>query len=114
MAHLLTGPPFSLPQCIGATTVDEHRKHIEKDKALARRFQPVMILEPSEADAKLILRGIQDKYEVHHKCKFSPQAVDAAVELSARYIADRYLPDKVRGGSCTGRGLVKGQQSFSS
>ncbi|GAQ82703.1 ATP-dependent Clp protease ATP-binding subunit [Klebsormidium nitens] len=83
-----------LLQCIGATTLDEHRKHIEKDKALARRFQPVMVLEPSEADAKLILRGIQDKYEVHHKCKFSPQAVDAAVELSARYIADRFLPDK--------------------
>lgn len=87
--------PF-LFQCIGATTLDEHRKHIEKDKALARRFQPVMVLEPSEDDAKLILRGIQDKYEVHHKCKFSAEAVDAAVELSARYIADRFLPDKVR------------------
>eukprot|EP00249_Psilotum_nudum_P024238 c29129_g1_i1 orf=243-3248(+) len=81
-------------QCIGATTLDEHRKYIEKDKALARRFQPVIVNEPSQEDAIEILMGIRDKYEEHHKCRITTEAVEAAVYLSARYIADRYLPDK--------------------
>ncbi|CAK9874897.1 unnamed protein product [Sphagnum jensenii] len=81
-------------QCIGATTLDEHRKHIEKDKALARRFQPVMVLEPSQEDAVKILVGLRSKYEEHHKCHITTEAVEAAVYLSARYIADRFLPDK--------------------
>ncbi|KAJ7560098.1 hypothetical protein O6H91_04G113400 [Diphasiastrum complanatum] len=81
-------------QCIGATTLDEHRKHIEKDKALARRFQPVFVKEPSQEDAVKILLGLRERYEEHHKCKITADAVDAAVYLSARYIADRYLPDK--------------------
>ncbi|KAH7289661.1 hypothetical protein KP509_30G013400 [Ceratopteris richardii] len=95
IANLLK-PPLARGelQCIGATTVAEHRKHIEKDKALARRFQTVMIDEPSEADAIKILLGIRSKYENHHKCIISPEAVEAAVSLSARYIADRFLPDK--------------------
>eukprot|EP00850_Spirogloea_muscicola_P004076 SM000017S02816 [mRNA] locus=s17:439366:444207:- [translate_table: standard] len=83
-----------LLQCIGATTLDEHRKHIEKDKALARRFQPVMVHEPSEADAIRILLGLKEKYEAHHKCRITDEAVQSAVQLSARYIADRFLPDK--------------------
>ncbi|MCO5575798.1 hypothetical protein L7F22_029603 [Adiantum nelumboides] len=81
-------------QCIGATTVVEHRRHIEKDKALARRFQPVMVDEPSQEDAIQILLGLRDKYESHHKCIITAEAVEAAVSLSARYIADRFLPDK--------------------
>lgn len=81
-------------QCIAATTLDEHRKHIEKDKALARRFQPVLVHEPSKVDAVKILMGLLEKYEAHHKCRFTTEAVDAAVYLSERYIADRYLPDK--------------------
>ncbi|XP_024532162.1 chaperone protein ClpD, chloroplastic isoform X1 [Selaginella moellendorffii] len=81
-------------QCIGATTLDEHRKHIEKDKALARRFQPVIVNEPSQEDAVKILLGIRDRYEEYHKCRITQEAVDAAVYLSSRYIADRYLPDK--------------------
>eukprot|EP01018_Ginkgo_biloba_P003570 Gb_36602 [translate_table: standard] len=81
-------------QCIAATTLDEHRKHIEKDKALARRFQPVLVHEPSQEDAVKILMGLREIYEAHHKCRFTSEAVDAAVYLSARYIADRYLPDK--------------------
>lgn len=81
-------------QCIAATTLDEHRKHIEKDKALARRFQPVLVNEPSQVDALKILMGLLEKYEAHHKCRFTTEAVDAAVYLSQRYIADRYLPDK--------------------
>ncbi|KAH9318400.1 hypothetical protein KI387_020169, partial [Taxus chinensis] len=81
-------------QCIAATTLDEHRKYIEKDEALARRFQPVLIHEPSQDDAVKILMGLLEKYEDHHKCRFTSEAVDAAVHLSVRYIQDRYLPDK--------------------
>ncbi|XP_068661191.1 chaperone protein ClpD, chloroplastic-like isoform X2 [Aristolochia californica] len=81
-------------QCIASTTTDEHRIHFEKDKALARRFQPVMIYEPSQEDAVLILLGLREKYEAYHKCKFTLEAINAAVYLSARYIADRNLPDK--------------------
>ena len=81
-------------QVIGATTLDEYRKYIEKDAALERRFQPVTVGEPDEEDAKKILFGLRDRYEAHHKVKISDEAVDAAVRLSSRYIADRYLPDK--------------------
>ncbi len=81
-------------QLIGATTVDEYRKHIEKDAALERRFQPVYIDEPSIGDTKKILLGLKEKYEAHHKITISEEAIDAACELSARYINDRYLPDK--------------------
>ncbi|KAK7282161.1 hypothetical protein RIF29_10746 [Crotalaria pallida] len=81
-------------QCIASTTMDEYRLHFEKDKALARRFQPVWIDEPSEDDAVKILMGLREKYEAHHKCRFTEDAIKAAVNLSARYISDRYLPDK--------------------
>ncbi|CAK7336888.1 unnamed protein product [Dovyalis caffra] len=81
-------------QCIASTTVDEYRTHIENDKALARRFQPVLINEPSQEDAVRILLGLRQKYEAHHNCSFTQEAIHAAVDLSARYIADRYLPDK--------------------
>jgi len=81
-------------QCIGATTTDEHRKYIEKDAALERRFQPVMVDEPSEVEAFQILMGLRDKYENYHRCTISDEAVEAAVRLSARYIADRFMPDK--------------------
>ena len=81
-------------QVIGATTLDEYRKHIEKDAALERRFQPVTVAEPSEEDAEQILFGLRDKYEAHHKIKISDEAIKAAVSLSSRYITDRYLPDK--------------------
>ncbi len=81
-------------QVIGATTLEEYRKYIEKDSALERRFQPVKVGEPSKDEAKEILKGLRDKYEAHHKVKISDEAIDAAVELSVRYIADRYLPDK--------------------
>lgn len=81
-------------QCIGATTIDEYRKHIEKDAALERRFQPVMVGEPTKEEAVLILKGLRDKYEAHHRVKITDDAIDAAVNLSDRYITDRYLPDK--------------------
>ncbi|OVA13555.1 ClpA/B family [Macleaya cordata] len=81
-------------QCIASTTLDEHRNHFEKDKALARRFQPVFIIEPSQGDAIRILLGLREKYEAHHKCRYTLEAINAAVYLSARYISDRYLPDK--------------------
>ncbi len=81
-------------QVIGATTLDEYRKNIEKDSALERRFQPVIIGEPSDEDAVLILKGLRDKYEQHHKVRILDEAIEAAVKLSARYIADRFLPDK--------------------
>ncbi len=81
-------------QLIGATTIDEYRKHIEKDAALERRFQPVMVGEPSEDEAIEILKGLKDKYEAHHKIKITEDSIDAAVKLSARYIGDRFLPDK--------------------
>src|SRR5467141_4186717 len=81
-------------RCVGATTLDEYRKHIEKDPALERRFQPVMVREPSVEDTIAILRGLKDKYEVHHKVKIKDAALVAAAVLSHRYIADRFLPDK--------------------
>ena len=81
-------------QVIGATTLGEYRKYIEKDPALERRFQPVMVEEPTTSETILILEGIRDKYEAHHKVKITDEAIKAAVELSARYINDRYLPDK--------------------
>ncbi|CAL0327723.1 unnamed protein product [Lupinus luteus] len=81
-------------QCIASTTIDEYRLHFEKDKALARRFQPVWVDEPSEDDAVKILMGLREKYEAHHKCRFTEDAIKAAVNLSSRYICDRYLPDK--------------------
>jgi len=80
--------------CVGATTLDEYRKHVEKDAALARRFQPVFIQEPSAADTISILRGIKEKYEVHHGVRITDSALVAAAELSNRYITDRFLPDK--------------------
>ena len=81
-------------RCVGATTLDEYRKHIEKDPALERRFQPVMVREPSVEDTIAILRGLKEKYEVHHKVKIKDSALVAAAVLSHRYIADRFLPDK--------------------
>ncbi len=81
-------------QVIGATTLEEYRKHIEKDAALERRFQPVTVGEPSEEEAIEILKGIRDKYEAHHKVKITDNAILAAVKMSSRYIGDRYLPDK--------------------
>ena len=81
-------------QVIGATTLEEYRKHIEKDAALERRFQPVMVGEPTQEEAVQILTGLRDKYEAHHKVKITDEAIEAAVKLSVRYIADRYLPDK--------------------
>lgn len=81
-------------QLIGATTLEEYRKHIEKDAALERRFQPVMVDEPSEEEAVTMLKGIKDKYEAHHQVSISDAAIEAAVKLSSRYITDRFLPDK--------------------
>ncbi len=80
--------------CVGATTLDEYRKHVEKDAALARRFQPVMVEEPTEEDTVSILRGIKEKYELHHGVRISDSALVAAAHLSNRYITDRFLPDK--------------------
>lgn len=80
--------------CIGATTLDEYRKYIEKDAALARRFQPLYVTEPSVDDAISILRGLKERYEVHHGVRISDSAIVAACQLSHRYIADRFLPDK--------------------
>lgn len=81
-------------QVIGATTIDEYRKNIEKDAALERRFQPVTVGEPSEEESVEILKGLRNKYEAHHKVRITDAAIEAAVKLSSRYIADRYLPDK--------------------
>src|SRR5471032_374659 len=80
--------------CIGATTLDEYRKHVEKDAALARRFQPVFVSEPTVEDTISILRGLKEKYEVHHGVRISDSAIVAAATLSHRYISDRFLPDK--------------------
>ncbi|MER9579976.1 ATP-dependent chaperone ClpB [Mesorhizobium sp. M0189] len=80
--------------CVGATTLDEYRKHVEKDAALARRFQPVFVNEPTVEDTVSILRGLKEKYEQHHKVRISDSALVAAATLSNRYIADRFLPDK--------------------
>lgn len=79
---------------VGATTIDEYRRHIEKDPALERRFQPILIGEPATADALAILRGLKEKYEVHHGVRITDPALVAAVRLSSRYIGDRFLPDK--------------------
>lgn len=81
-------------QAIGATTLDEYKKHIEKDAALERRFQPIQVGEPTVEDAILILKGIRDKYEAFHRAKITDEAIEAAVKLSDRYISDRFLPDK--------------------
>jgi ATP-dependent Clp protease ATP-binding subunit ClpB len=80
--------------CVGATTLDEYRKHVEKDAALARRFQPVFVQEPTVEDTVSILRGLKEKYEVHHGVRISDSAIVAAATLSNRYITDRFLPDK--------------------
>ena len=89
-------PPLSRGeiQCIGATTLDEYRKHIEKDGAMERRFQTVIIDPPSQGETVAILRGLRDGFEGHHRIRISDEAIDAAVELSQRYISGRYLPDK--------------------
>lgn len=81
-------------QCIGATTTDEYRKYIEKDSALTRRFQPVRVEEPTEEETLAILQGLKGPYEEFHHVHFTDEALADAVKLSARYIADRYLPDK--------------------
>ena len=81
-------------RCIGATTIDEYRKYIEKDAALERRFQPVMIVEPDVEDTISILRGLKEKYEIHHGVRITDSAIVAAAQLSDRYISDRFLPDK--------------------
>src|SRR3712207_650558 len=81
-------------QVVGATTLDEYRRNIEKDPALERRFQPVLVSEPSTLDTIEILRGLRDRYEAHHQVRFTDEALVAAAELSERYITDRHLPDK--------------------
>lgn len=81
-------------QCIGATTLDEYRKYIEKDAALERRFQPVTVDEPNTEDSISILKGLRDRYEAHHRINISDEAIEAAVNMSHRYISDRFLPDK--------------------
>ena len=81
-------------QLIGATTINEYRKYIEKDSALERRFQPVMVDEPTEEESIAILKGLRSRYEEHHKVEITDQALEAAVKLSSRYINDRFLPDK--------------------
>ncbi|WP_067621057.1 ATP-dependent Clp protease ATP-binding subunit [Alicyclobacillus acidiphilus] len=81
-------------QCIGATTLDEYRKHIEKDAALERRFQPITVDQPTPEEALEILRGLRDRYEAHHRVKITDEALEAAVRMSDRYISDRFLPDK--------------------
>ena len=81
-------------QCIGATTLDEYRKHVEKDAALERRFQPITVGEPTKEETRLILQGLRDRYEAHHRVKITDAAIDAAVTLSDRFITDRFLPDK--------------------
>jgi ATP-dependent Clp protease ATP-binding subunit ClpB len=80
--------------CVGATTLDEYRKHVEKDAALARRFQPVFVTEPTVEDTISILRGLKEKYELHHGVRITDTAIVAAAQLSNRYITDRFLPDK--------------------
>ena len=80
--------------CVGATTLDEYRKYIEKDAALERRFQKVQVDEPNESDTIAILRGLKERYEVHHGVDITDSAIIAAAKLSQRYITDRQLPDK--------------------
>ena len=95
-AAAILKPPLSRGeiQVIGATTSDEYRKHVEKDTALERRFQPVLIQEPTSDQALQILQGLRDRYEAHHKVRFTDEALEAAVSLSDRYVQDRFLPDK--------------------
>ena len=81
-------------QCIGATTLDEYRKNIEKDAALERRFQPIQVDEPTVEDTIEILKGLRDRYEAHHRINISDEALEAAAKLSDRYVSDRFLPDK--------------------
>lgn len=81
-------------QCIGATTIDEYRKYIEKDAALERRFQPIQVAEPSIEESILILKGLRDRYEAHHRVTITDEAIEESVKLSDRYISDRFLPDK--------------------
>merc|ERR1719243_342578 len=81
-------------QCIGATTIDEYRKHIEKDPAPERRFQPVQVDEPSVEEAVEILRGLRERYETHHKLRYTDEAIECAVKYAHQYISDRFLPDK--------------------
>ena len=81
-------------QLIGATTINEYRKYIEKDSALERRFQPVTVDEPTEEESLAILKGLRSRYESHHKVEITDEALEAAVKLSSRYINDRFLPDK--------------------
>src|SRR5258708_854544 len=81
-------------QCVGATTLDDYRKHIEKDSALERRLQPIMVNEPSIEDTILILKGVRSRYEEHHTLTITDEALKAAAELAARYVPDRFLPDK--------------------
>ena len=81
-------------QCIGATTLDEYRKHIEKDAALERRFQPIVVEEPTSEETIEILKGIRGRYEEHHNLHISDDALSAAAHLSSRYVSDRFLPDK--------------------
>ncbi|MBI4180289.1 ATP-dependent Clp protease ATP-binding subunit [bacterium] len=89
-------PPLArgLLQCVGATTLDEYRKYIERDAALERRFQPITVNEPNVEDTISILKGLRDRYEAHHRVKITDAAVDAAARMSHRYISDRFLPDK--------------------
>ena len=81
-------------QCIGATTLDEYRKHIEKDPALERRFQPVLVPEPTVEETYEILTGLRERYEAHHKLRYTDDALMAAAKFSSQYISDRFLPDK--------------------
>src|SRR5699024_3106337 len=81
-------------QCVGATTLDEYRKYIEKDAALERRFQPIQVDEPAIEETEQILKGLRDRYEAHHRVTITDDAIEAAAELSNRYITDRFLPDK--------------------
>jgi ATP-dependent Clp protease ATP-binding subunit ClpC len=81
-------------QCIGATTLDDYRKHVERDAALERRFQPVLVEEPSVDQAMEMLRGIKERYEEHHQVTITDDAIRASANLASRYIADRFLPDK--------------------
>src|SRR4030043_828621 len=81
-------------QCIGATTLDDFRKYVERDPALERRFQPILVEEPSVDETLEILRGVKERYEQHHQLTISDKALSAAATLSARYIPDRFLPDK--------------------
>merc|ERR1712070_716567 len=81
-------------QCIGATTIDEYRKHIAKDAALERRFQPVQVPEPSVDEAIEILRGLRERYEAHHKLKYTDESIECAVKYAHQFISDRFLPDK--------------------